>query len=193
MAFKREDSPRELELTSLIDVVFLLLIFFLVSFAFSIAGDASQSTAATEIPLPKSSMTRLSLKGDKLANLMIQIMPDTTGSRIAYILWPSYQEEVEMTEDIAFQKSLNDSTFCSFPVNFLSLSNEDFSTSKACSLIAISIKQFVEKEKVFKQNGRPVVEVRAEKNTEFKIMNFILEQCGLYEDRIPQVIFRTAS
>lgn len=193
MAFKRQESSRELEITSLIDIVFLLLIFFLVLFAFSVAGDVSQSNTSTEIPLPQNSVNQSPLKDDKLSNLMIQIMPDTSNIRVAYILWPSYREGVELTEDAAFKISLEDSTFRPFPDSYLSLSNQEFSESEACKLISISIKQFVEKEKILKQNERPVIEVRAEKNTEFKILNYILEQCSLYKDKIPQIIFRTAA
>jgi len=195
MAFKRSENPRDLELTSLIDIVFLLLIFFLVSFAFSMAGDVSQSKAPTEIALPKSNVNQIPLKNNKLLNLMIQVMPDTSGASSAksvYILWPSYREGVILTEDKALEKTLQDSTFSAFPENYLSLPKAEFVQSEACKLISFSIKEFVEREKILKQNERPIIEVKAEKNTEFKILNFILEQCSLYEDSIPQIIFRTA-
>ena len=196
MAFKRQDNPRELELTSLIDIVFLLLIFFLVSFAFSMAGDVSQSKSLNELALPKSSMSQVPIKGNKLLNLLIQIMPDTASAsqtRAVFVLWPSYDGEEALTEEMAFKKTLSDSTFSNFPLDYLKLPATEFTKTDACKLISLSIKQYVERERLLRQNERPMIEVRAEKNTEFKILNFILEQCSLYDEHVPQIIFRTAA
>src|SRR3990172_8177406 len=181
MAFRREETPRGLEITSLIDIVFLLLIFFLVSFAFSLGDNVSESKSYSELSLPKTETNLRVLHKDELQNLMIQIMSDTVENQIskrAYVLWPSYDDTMKITLYSAFKRSKEDSTFADFPGEFLSLPSGEFNQSQACTLIANSLNRYVTKEKLFKRNEKPIVEVRAEKSTEYKILNFILEQCS---------------
>ncbi|NIR51889.1 hypothetical protein GWO43_25275 [candidate division KSB1 bacterium] len=190
MAFKRHTSYRGLEFTSLIDVVFLLLIFFLVSFVFSVAGDVSESQTHTEIELPKTETALPLIQDDMLENLMIQIEPDTSGqevSRVAYVLWPSINDTSRISRVQAFVQTLRDSTFAAFPAHFGSFSEEEFRNLPASQLIMESIDRFV----TLRRNTRPIIEVRAEQNTEFRILGFIMDQCGSHQDVIPQIVLRT--
>jgi len=194
MAFNRTNNHRGMELTSLIDLVFLLLIFFLVSFVFSIAGDVSGSKVYSEMDLPESRMALPSIKEERLENLMIQIVPDTSQrflSRRVYLLWPSFDDTLKITRTQAFVTALKDSTFATFPAGYVNFSHEDFQRTPPCRLIAHSIGRYIEKEKFYNRNTRPIIEIRAEQNTEFKIISFIMDQCGAYQDAIQQMIIRT--
>lgn len=196
MSFKKIKNPRGLEITSLIDVVFLLLIFFLVSFAFSLTGTVSESKDYSVIDLPKTETELPVIKEDRLENLLVQIVDDTTGngrSRIAYVLWPSFRKNRGISRSQALQIAREDSTFAAFPEDFLNLTTEEFHAVQACTLISNSIARYVAKRNLFMPKVKPIIEVRAERNTEFKILNFIMQQASSYEDRIPQIIIRTTS
>ncbi len=194
MAFKRKQEPRTLELTSLIDIVFLLLIFFLVSFAFSISGDASNATAYPDLDLPSAIDEPPALTTDVLQNLMIQIVPDTARARYArtvYVLWPSFSDTVVVTRSRALRTALHDSTFASFESGFLQLNDDGFQRQPASRLIAKSIARYARTSRRSVRR-RPIVEIRAEANTEFRIVNFIMEECGRHKEIAPEMIIRTA-
>lgn len=194
MAFRRKQNHHHLELTGLIDIVFILLVFFLVAFSVSVIGETSDSTTYSEIDLPKIDTDLVSIEDDVLENLMIQIVPDTVNylsTRKVFVLWPSFDRTKRISRIQAFMNAQRDSLFAVFPVNFLALPDQEFTKGPACKLIAGSIKQYIELEKFHYRNTHPKVEVRAEKSTEFKILNFIMEQCGSYNDAIPQIIIRT--
>jgi len=194
MAFKRTPPPERSELTSLIDIVFLLLIFFLISFSFSLTADVTESKVYSEIELPKTNTDLPVIRDERLENLMLQIVPDTTGgvnTRRVYVLWPSYSDTLMITRGQAFQNALEDSTFATFPEFFLFLPEQEFENLPASQLISQSIAKYVEDEKFYRGNTRPIVEVRAEKDTEFRILSFIMDRCSAYKDAIPQIIIRT--
>ena len=194
MAFRREENQRSLELISLIDIVFLLLLFFLVSFAFSLAGDVSDTKVYSEITLPQTDTKLPPIKDDILENLMIQIIPDTSGqgvSRRVYVLWPSFDDTTRVSRVQAFHRAVQDSTSAVFPPGFLLLADEEFQKSAPCTLITNSLARYIEKERFYHGNTHPAVEVRAEQNTEFKIINFIMNTCSAQQQAIPQIIIRT--
>jgi hypothetical protein len=195
MAFKREKKNlRVIELTSLIDVVFLLLIFFLISFAFSMAGSATDSRIYSEMELPKTETELPILTDDILENLMIQIGPDTTAgvlSRRVHVLWPSYDDTLKYSRTQAFSNSVRDSTFSVFPPQYLVYTADELGRVPAANLIRRSLSEYVDKERRFNRNSRPVVEVRAEHTTEFKLINFVMQECSVYNDQIPRVVIRT--
>lgn len=194
MAFKRTSPAERTELTSLIDIVFLLLIFFLISFSFSLTADVTESKVYSEIELPKTDTDLPVIRNDLLENLMLQIVPDTTGgvnTRKVFVLWPSYSDTVRITRGQALLQALHDSTFAAFPEFFLFLPEDEFENLPASRLISQSIAEYVEDEEFYRGNTRPVVEVRAEKDTEFRIISFIMDQCSAYEDAIPQIVIRT--
>ena len=86
--------------------------------------------------------------------------------------------------------AIRDSLFAVFPQNFLKLTDKKFSQTKACSLIHSQIKKY--KDTYFLEpSPTNSVEIRAVKDTEFRIVNFIMEQCSAYGDTIPQIMLRT--
>ncbi|TDI85357.1 MAG: hypothetical protein E2O78_04700 [Caldithrix sp.] len=195
MAFRRSETPRTLELTSLIDIVFLLLIFFLVSFAFSLSADVSSSRTYSELDLPRTNTSLPVLREDGLENLLVQIMPDSSEGRTrrkVLILWPSFGDTAMVSLGQAFEKAVQDSAFALFPADFLALPEEEFAALPPCTLITDAISRYIATERLYRRGGHPIIEVRAEENTEFKILNFILEVCGSYQDEIPQIIIRTS-
>jgi hypothetical protein len=194
MARTQKDNKRTIELTSLIDVVFLLLVFFLVTFAFTLAGDVSDSEVQSELELPETETMLPIISDDVLENLMIQITPDTSGGGVvkeAYVLWPAIEDTAGVSRGGAMLKALQDSTFAIFPQNFVNLGQEQFESAEACTLIANSIDRYVDAYRQFGRRGRPLVEVRAEKNTEFRILSFIMDQCSAQDDFVPQIVIRT--
>jgi len=194
MAFSRKKNPRQLELTSLIDIVFLLLIFFLVSFAVSLVGEASQSNAHSEMDLPQTDAKLPTVEHDFLENLMIQIVPDTTSQgvvRKVFVLWPAFQDTTKVSRMQALMAAQRDSLFEVFPANFLTLPAEEFEGTDAGILIKSSIESYVQRAGLYNRNAYPIIEVRAEQHTEFRILNLIMEQCSFYKDAIPQIIIRT--
>jgi biopolymer transport protein ExbD len=194
MAFQRYESHRSQELISLVDIVFLLLLFFLVTFSFTLAGDVSDAKIYSEVDLPKTATELPVIKDDVLQNLMIQIIPDSSGgaaSRLAFVLWPSFEDTLQMTRMQAFRRAILDSTFESFPQDFLLMPAAEFNRSAPCTLISNSIARFIEKEKFYHNNSHPIVEVRADRNTEFRIINFIMNTCSDQPRAIPQIVLRT--
>ncbi len=194
MAFRKTENPRGLELTSLIDVVFLLLIFFLVSFAFSLTGSYSKSRVSADVELPTSDTETAIIKKDELQHLMIEVTADSSegqAGRTVYILWPGPAEAPEISRRQALEQARLDSTFARFPPGYLSLPKSEFAATAPCMLISRSIAEYIERGKETGFFNRALVEVRAEKSTEFKILNFIMEQCSAYQDDIPQLVLRT--
>ncbi len=194
MARERKNDSRVIELTSLIDVVFLLLIFFLVTFALTLSGAVSESEVSSQLDLPETQSVLPMVTDETLENLMIQITPDTTDNivrRAAHILWPALKDTVGISTLGAMRKAQRDSTFASFPKNFASLSDEEFESAKACTLISNSISRYVEAHKLYGRRVRPLVEVRAARDTEFRILSFIMNQCSAQGDLIPQIVIRT--
>ncbi len=193
MAFKRQENPRGLELTSLIDIVFLLLIFFLVSFAFSLGGDVTQS-AASDIALPEAASQSPVLGEDRLHHLMIQVVPDTAegrATRTVYILWPALADTAAVTRQQAFETCLRDSNFATFPADFMTLGSAAFAETSPCGLMTASIARYLAARKSQFGAGSTTIEVRAEQNTEFRVLDFIMTQCSRYQDDIPQLVIRT--
>jgi len=193
MAFKRQNSPRELELTSLIDIVFLLLIFFLVAFAFSLGGDISQSAASPDINLPEAASQSPLIGKDYLDHLMIEVMTDTAdGStvRTVYVLWPAASDTLPISRPRAFEITLRDSTFAHFPANFMNLNRAEFAETQPCALITAAIARYLAARKS-RGVRTTTIEVRADQNMEFRILNFIMAQCSRYDEDIPQIIIRT--
>ncbi|MFQ5637747.1 MAG: ExbD/TolR family protein [bacterium] len=197
MAFQRRaEDNRTIEFTSLIDIVFLLLIFFLISFGFSLPGRGSDTRNISQIALPETHVERTVVHEDILENLMIQIVPDTNQfalSRRVFVLWPALEGPRKISVDQAFRNALSDSTFALYPDNFLKLSQETFQDLDASKLITQSIKKYIELRRLHNKDSHSVLEIKAEKNTRYKILSFIMDQCSSYKEAIPQLIIRTMS
>lgn len=193
MAFKREEEHRNFELTGLIDIVFLLLIFFLIFFAFSVADESPDPDVQSMVDLPHLSHQHEIIRNDVLQNLTIQIVDDTTKAdrpRVAYVLWPGFADTSQVSRYSAFKQARQDSTFAEFPPDYVTMPKQKFVTLPPCTLISNSINRYIQR--IFDEGGgvHPRVEIIAEQDTEFRLIGFILHECSAHKDTIPQLSVR---
>ena len=195
MAFIKKDNEKKgLSLPGLIDIIFLLLIFSLVTLSITQARVETKRRGdkSAEFPLPETRSTETEETGGILQTLLFQIErsdPENVQSpKIVYALFPSTKDSLSLEE--AKHIAQRDSLFATFPDNFLKMSDLAFSKTAPCHLIHWAIQKY--KEDHFpKPDLSNSVEIRADKETEFRIVNFIMEQCSVYGDTIPRVVLRT--
>ena len=197
------DDKDEFELPSLIDMVFLLLIFFMASLSVSSSGDPSLNPGQPQrtFNLPEAKGEVSVLTGEEIKALIFQIehkdAKDTLSPKVVYILWPEKKQKV--TEDQALEKVQSElskapsdsSHFATFPGNFLQIEKSFLDTCRVFSLIAENIKKY--KEYLGQQSSSNTIEIRAVKETEFRIINFVMDQCSLYDKFFPKITFRVLS
>ena len=194
MAFKRQNELHDLEFPSLIDVIFLLLIFFLVTMQFSMETHTARQAATKppDIQLPHAEGSEDVAMDDIISTLLFQIQykekNNPNSPRVVYVLEPFNADSISRGD--AFMIAKRDSMFAEFPQNFLKMKERAFKNTNACRLISNAIYQYKE-EHFHKPSIENTVEIRAEENVEFKIINYILQECSAYKDTIPRVIFRT--
>jgi len=196
MSFAKYEEKKQLSLPSLIDIIFLLLVFSLVTQprAKSRNDVQNRSVSRNDMELPVIQGIAQSRVDEILKTLMFEIVfqqPQNTQSpRMVYALRSSGNDSI--TYERAKQQALRDSLFAVFPENFLSLSNMDFEQTPACRFIRNEISSFKQKH-FFKPAFSNFIEIRAEKNVEFRIVQYIMSQCSAYGDTIPRVTLRTLS
>ena len=125
-------------------------------------------------------------------------LPISKSPEIVYILWPDKKHR--RTENDAYEilksemkKTSPDSSFyATITSNLMNLDKKEFEKSRPCFLIAENIKKFQD-EYLKVSRASNAIEVKAVKDTEFRFVNFILEQCGKYKDFIPKVNFHVLS
>jgi len=194
MAFVWKDEKKGLSLPGLIDIIFLLLIFSLVTLSVSQTNVETKKRGSKRIDfdLPETKTGETEETNEILQTLMFQIEDvDSThvrNARIVFVLLPSVKNSITIKQ--AKLKAIQDSLFAVFPENFLNLTDREFKQTKACRLIHSQIKMYKESH-FFKPSFTNSVEIRAVKDTEFRIVNFIMEQCSAYGDTIPQIVLRT--
>ena len=113
---------------------------------------------------------------------------DETSRKMVYVLRPSVRDSLTVSEARTY--ALRDSLFAPFPSGFLGLSDGDFARTPACTLIHWAVRSY-KKEHFFQPDLTNTVEVRAVKDTEFRIVKFIMETCSVYGDTIPRFTLRT--
>jgi biopolymer transport protein ExbD len=195
MAFIRKREQKELNLPSLIDVVFLLLIYSLLTIPIEKSETTSANTADAksreEVDLPFVRSRKAVEIDPILRTFLVQVEnenPKDPGSaRVVVILKPS---EKDSTLGQAMETALRDSVFARFPADFLSLSDREFSQTRACRLIRDEIRRF-ERGRLPRKDVSKRIEIRAVKNTEFRIVNAILRECSAFGDTLPAVAVRT--
>lgn len=192
MPFVRKEGLKDLELPSLIDVIFLLLIFFLVTYSFSEMGEETGS-ARSIFDLPEAPGETIVVEEEVLQTLLFQIehkdAKNPSTPKIVYVLWPSWRDSVTLSQSLV--KAREDSSLhAEFPDNFLQLSDKEFKSIQPCTLITNSIARY--KDSYF-QNVSVTnnIEIRAAGDTEFRIVDFIMSRCAAYQDTIPRLVFHT--
>ena len=194
MAFKKDYIRRGLSLPGMIDIIFLLLIFSLVTLSSS-NPDVSQykegeQSVQIDLPIINSNLTEK--RDNILTTLMFELKfidDNINNPRVVYYLLPSGDTT---TYQIAKQKAIENAQCDTFPDNFLSLSDYAFESLSACQSIRKAIKDYKNAHFV-EPNFNNSVEIRADRNLEFRIFNYILDQCSAYGDTIPRVISRSLS
>ena len=195
MAFIKKREQKELNLPSLIDVVFLLLIYSLVTIPIERSETSSAKTAdpsaRQELDLPFVQSRKASEIDPILRTFLIQIeneVPeDPRSARMVFIFKPS---EKDSTLGQAKATAIRDSSFARFPDGFLGMSDPDFLQTRACRLIRDEIRRF-ERGMRARGGASDRIEIRAVKNTEFRIVDAVMRECSAYGDTIPAIAVRT--
>ncbi|MFH1943967.1 MAG: hypothetical protein ABIL68_17830 [bacterium] len=194
MAFSRNEEKKELSLPGLIDIIFLLLIFSLVTLSISQAKVETQKKGNRDfdLDLPETKSRESEALDEVLQTLLFQIEhvdnEDQDSPKILFVLRPSVKDSLTLQE--AKTKAIADSLFAVFPEDFIDLSDGEFARTRPCRLIRRAIREHKETY-FFKPDPTNAVEIRAVADTEFRIMNFIMEQCSAYGDTIPRFMLRT--
>jgi hypothetical protein len=198
MAFYyHENIKRGVSLPSLIDIIFLLLIFSLVTLNVSDVSDAvvqtnPEGSSAPELTLPTIHGAETEKFDRRIRTLLFQIEHrnprDPASAKVVYVLDPGDLEYMDIRQ--AKQAAVQDSLFAVFPPQYLQMPESDFSRIPACRLIQKSIQAY--KGRVFTE-PRPSnsIEIRAVEDTEFRIIRFIMDRCSVYGDTIPSIIVHT--
>ncbi len=194
MAFLREDEKKGLSLPGLIDIVFLLLIFSLVTLSVSQSQSVRKKTGKKEVEfdLPRSATNEAVDAGTILKTLTVQIenerTDDPASPKMVYILKPGNIDSLTIQQ--ARIRAAQDSAFAVFPENFLELSDAVFQRTAACRLIRQSIAEYKDGN-FYTPDPTNTIQIRAVRNTEFRIINYILETTSAYGDTIPRIFVRT--
>jgi hypothetical protein len=194
MAFTKRHEHKELNLPSLIDLCFLLIIFSLVSLPVtkSRVESGRKGKQESESNLPQTRQTALENVDLVLTTLMFKVetadSADKKNSRILYALIPGESDTLTMAS--AKSACLRDSLFAAFPNGFAQMPEPDFLRLRGCRLIREQIASY-KKHHFSKPSHSNTIEIRAARDTEFRLVNYIMEQCALYGDTIPRVEVHT--
>lgn len=194
MAFSHEIEKKGLSLPGLIDIIFLLLIFSLVTLSINnIKVETTESGEnSSAFDLPESDAKESYEADENLANLMFQIDYENPqakeGPKVLYVLFPGEKDSLSLNE--ALNRCKEDSLFAILPMNYLDFSQRQFVSSPPCTLAHWAIEKY-KNEHFFAPDPGNVVELRFVKDTEFRIVNYIMEECSAYGDTIPKVVLRT--
>ncbi|MBN1560487.1 biopolymer transporter ExbD [candidate division KSB1 bacterium] len=201
--FSKELIEREVELPTLIDVVFLLLIFFIASLTFATQGEKkpAPSDQKEEFSLPKAKGRVLQDGSMQLTNLLFQIenkmRADSSYVRVVYVLWPdgvkkmSENELLDIIKQNLEQEQADSTCFATFPPDYLKMSYFEQEQLRAFQLIRDNIRKYHENELAHSASKLAnTIEIRATRETEFRIISYIMQQCSEFDDDIPKVTFR---
>ena len=195
MAFRRAEERKDFELPTFIDIIFLLLIFFLLTYS-PVPPKVGQSTL--ELNLPNAEGAAKVNQSEKLETMMIEIMPvnkekPQEGLQVSVLL-PFENYDLEKAGAVKYKDA---KTFAKIyqreavlPANYVTLNKSTFLALPAVKLINDQLDRYVqEKFRISKLTNR--IEIRADRSVSFRIINFIIEKCSSYEDLIPSLVFRT--
>ncbi len=196
------ENKREIELPTLIDMVFLLLIFFISTLSLSSSGDQDLPAPSRKaFTLPRARGETTVLKDEVLSTLLIyvtHISENPASPKAVYILQPD--ENTKLTESQALKRVNEEiasvppdsSHYGIFPANAFDMTRAARDTIHAFSIIRENIAQYTE-EHFHSPSISNTIEVRAVQDTEFGIIRYIMEQCSQYDNLIPKITFRVLS
>jgi biopolymer transport protein ExbD len=194
-------ESKDLDLPTLNDLVFLLLLFFIATMSITSEGGKKppSETETKTIVLPTGPVNTANITSTQHTALVFRIEtldrdnPDST--KALYILCPN--DSTVATEEAELEKIKqqlvavppDSSKFALFPADFLQLHGAVLDACRPFRLIADNIYKY-QNELLSGAKFTNTVEIKADKDVEFKIVNYIMQQCSMYEDRIPTVTFR---
>lgn len=195
MAFRKKKSQQEVELPTFIDIVFLLLIFFIVSFS---PIPPKEGEAQLDLQLPTAQGAGEVDSSQPLETLLIEIIPQKSdegelqGFQVSILLpFESYANQrggITFQEAKSFAIQYNRQAF--LPLNASSLNPREFSRVPGIQLINDQIDQYVlTKYRAPRPSNR--IDIRADHQVHFSIINFIMEKCSSFDDLVPSLVFRT--
>ena len=195
MAFRKIELKKEFELPTFIDVIFLLLIFFLLTYSPipPVVGQAS-----LELNLPIAEGSTLVNQNEKLETMMIEVLQvNKDNPEMGYnvtVLLPFEEYGLDRGIPISYQQAKNFAGIYQrqsiLPANYTELNTAQFRNLPAVKLIDEQLDRYVER-KFRVANITNRIEIRADKEVTFKIVNFIITKCSSYGDLVPSLIFRT--
>jgi hypothetical protein len=190
MPMRTDDKKEGLSLPGLIDIIFLLLIFSLVTYSFTtstVEGDDNIGLN-DQLNLPIARLEDTADLDKILHTLMFEISysnsEDLSSPKAVYVLWPSVEDSktIQQAKEIA----VTDSVFEIFNPNFLDQSDRVFRNSPPCRLIRRELERY--KDEYFKYpRSTNAIAIRAVEDTEFRIINYIMDRCSTYGDTIPKM------
>lgn len=192
MAFQREDTRKGLSLPGMIDIIFLLLIFSLVTLSVSQTTDEprKQGKEGSDFKLPMTTSRQTAQLEPYIRTLIYQIEPvrkedgDAPAPKRVLVLSPAGSDSITISE--ARNRALRDSVFADFPQDVLSLTDRQFERTDACRLIRTSLDSY--KRRAFREPDLSnTIQIRAAEDTEFRIVNYIFTRCSAYGDTIPNI------
>lgn len=198
MAFKKKiggKAKKEFEIVGLIDLVFLLLIFFILT---ATTGMEGERVGTDKLTLPHMSGVPLDAN-ERLSTLMFRIEKrgEAFGDSppdILYALLPFKTQNKDTSwsgrsDTLTYEESFQQSKMDTFLSLFCELHFDHIHKDPACSLFVVNTIQKY-RENVFRTLGNHV-EISAVERTPFYYINVIMSECGRIEDEIPNVVFRT--
>ena len=161
MAFRRRRDAKELEIVSLIDIVFLLIIFGIIASVMAGAGQDQEPGLPSTF---KITLQREPARPDtrEQPRMIVTILnSDTVGTIYTEMLPP---DDMLMT-----------------------MSPSLFETQPACTLLHRRISYFAENLALGTNRFSEHIEVIAGGDTKFRVIGFILKECAAYKNLIPWV------
>jgi hypothetical protein len=197
MAFKHIHEKKGLSLPSLIDIIFLLLIFFMLTI--NISSIPGGDYPLDYFDLPKVRINQLDQASKVLQTLMIQIeheknneSPEEPGSLsplVVYALWPGEREPI--TISTARMYAQEHGKFAYLVDETTRLNNPDIPDISAEDFIRQEIEQYAGMYfNVPGDSNSYVIDVRAVNETTFKTINHILNVCSELDIPIKRVNIR---
>ncbi|MBN2103099.1 biopolymer transporter ExbD [bacterium] len=196
MAFKRIYEKKGLSLTSLIDIIFLLLIFFMATLNMSsVVSDRNQGIyTQKKFDLPEIRNRKTAPVQEILYTLMLQIEhedPQNVNSPlVVYALWPSRGDSMNISQ--AKLQAIEKKRYAYFLPESERISNPKIPDVSPYVFISDAINGYADR---YYRSADPKnhIEVRAIQETKYQIINHILNTCASLGDRIQHIYIRTLS
>ena len=162
MAFRRIEARKDFELPTFIDIIFLLLIFFLLTYS-PVPPKVGQSTL--ELNLPEAAGTAKVNQNEKLETMMIEIMPvnkekPEMGLQVSVLL-PFENYDMEKAGAVAYKDAKKFAKTYQredvLPTEYVTLGKSEFMNLPAVKLINDQLDRYVqEKFRIAKLTNRKI-------------------------------------